>query len=179
MTAAEIHSHTTREEEDEKEDEELELELEGEELELEGEDDDAEHDFAGLEERRELSTLIETGQHVGEVISLDKISAAGLILAVYRRYKSRHRADMITSSLDKPSKLSEIFSSCLSNSKELKDTSSQLHQKLYLGALPHLLVCIGKARNYVHKAKSVTKQRIQVAEGKQVDELGKLQTDIK
>ena len=102
--------------------------------------------------------------------------AAAVLLRAYRHRISRRR-DTITKFRFSP-ELTRLFDRCLEEAQRMKWPSKHIFRKIYLGALPHILFCLEKALEGVTAAKSEVKERFNVAEHLELEELGKRQTEL-
>ena len=103
-------------------------------------------------------------------------TSAAVLLRAYRHRISRRR-DTITKFRFSP-ELTRLFDRCLEEAQRMKWPSKHIFRKIYLGALPHILFCLEKALEGVTAAKSEVKERFNVAEHLELEELGKRQTEL-
>jgi hypothetical protein len=104
--------------------------------------------------------------------------AARILLHTYqRRQVARQRG--VTKLPRLQMELSRIFSLCLEEAQLLQWPSQEhIYRKVYLGALPHILLCLEEVHKHIHSAKSAAKERMKVAKGLDLEKLGRLQTEI-
>jgi hypothetical protein len=142
-----------------------------------GEEDAFKNDFEGYVEATELSDTQIAGTALAPdfVPSESQKSAASLILHAYRRFVIRRRGVSLSGLL---AELDRHFSLCLEEAQHIKWPSKHTYRKVYLGALPHMLLCLGEAHKCAMSAKNEAKERFKVAQHLELDEIGKRQTAL-
>lgn len=101
--------------------------------------------------------------------------AAAVLLHAYQNRLSRWQLRTVKS---QTSKLSRIYSVCLKTASHMIWPSRHIYRKLYLGALPHILLCLEEARKSVVSAKAEIKERSLVTTNMELEESGKRQTEL-
>lgn len=139
-----------------------------------------------LEGHVETAEFSETGTHDGTelhdkalppnfISSEAQKHAANAILYAYRRLVSRRRGVGLG---QLPVGLDRIFTSCLEEARCIHWPSGHIYRKLYLGALPTILLCLKKVLEVIAAAKSEVKERSKVAEHLELEELRNQQTEL-
>jgi hypothetical protein len=108
---------------------------------------------------------------------IEKQAARILLHAYQRRQVARQRG--LTKSPRLRMELSRIFSLCLAEAQRSQWSSQErIYQKVYLGALPHILLCLEEVHKHALSAKTEAKERIKDAKNLELEKLGRLQTEL-
>jgi hypothetical protein len=121
------------------------------------------------------SAGIAQDQESNVIPSMTSHQAASIIQNAYRRSISRPRR-VIQPGL--PTARARLFLSFLEEARGIKWPVAPIHRIVFLGLLPHLLLCLEEVQKYLLSAKNETKKLLAVAEHLELEMLGKRQTDI-
>ncbi|KAG2091484.1 uncharacterized protein F5147DRAFT_822994 [Suillus discolor] len=103
--------------------------------------------------------------------SVEEQKAACNIQNAYRRYVGRRSSRAVNAEID------AIFTTCL---KEMRSSECRpgYYQLLFLGPLPHLLVCLERGISLTHTAKAKMKGLLNKESHEKLEELGKQRNEI-
>jgi hypothetical protein len=109
---------------------------------------------------------------------IEKQAARILLHAYQRRQVARQRG--VTESPRLQMELSRIFSLCLEEAQHLQwPSQGRIYRKIYLGALPHILLCLEEIHKHAYAVKTEARERMKVAKNLELEELGRLQTVLR
>ena len=111
-----------------------------------------------------------------ELPSEEKIHATRVFETAYRKVLARRHKT--TKTVEEASRTS-FFEACLVEASKMDWPYGGYYRKLFLGPLPHLLVCLGWILSYATKAKDKAKKRYKVATHQELDDIGKKMTEMK
>lgn len=109
------------------------------------------------------------------ILSEARKHAARVIIYAYRRFVSRRRG-VGRSGLS--AKLDRLFCSCLEEAQRIGWNSREPYRKVYLGALPPILLCLEEARKITFAAKADVKEHSKDVELLEREDLGKRRTEL-
>jgi len=101
-------------------------------------------------------------------------NAARVLLRAYRRCVSRRRGVIKPQS---SAELARYFTLCLKE-EHTKWPLGHIYRKVYLGALPHILLCLEEVHSIKYSEKTEAKERMKVAKHLELEQLGKRQTEL-
>lgn len=104
-----------------------------------------------------------------------KKHAADVLLHAFQRRLSRRRG-VAKSPLS--TKVAPLFSLCLEEAQHMEWQSGHIYRKVYLGALPHVLLCLKEVQKCAKFAKADVKERVKVAVHLEQEDLGKRRTEL-
>ncbi|KAG2023736.1 hypothetical protein CC2G_001355 [Coprinopsis cinerea AmutBmut pab1-1] len=104
-------------------------------------------------------------------------------LAVARRFLKGYRRRLLQRKLEKKKTTIEascdsIFHVCLKHAEGMEWPNGGYYRMLYLGLVPHLLVCVNAVQTYAQGAKSKAKKRLLKEEKQDLDDLNKRMNDL-
>ncbi|KAG1806260.1 hypothetical protein EV424DRAFT_1577720 [Suillus variegatus] len=103
--------------------------------------------------------------------SVEEEEAACKIQNAYRRYVRRHSSRAVNAEID------AIFMTCLKETQS-PEWRSDYYRFLFLGPLPHLLVCLERGITLTHAAKAKTKILFKKESHEKLEELGQQISEI-
>jgi hypothetical protein len=107
-----------------------------------------------------------------------KKQAAGVLLRAYQRHRVARQC-LVTKSPWLQMELACMFSLCLEEARRIQWPSHErVYRKVYLGALPHILLCLEEVHKHALSSKTEAKERIKVAENLELEELERLLTAL-
>jgi hypothetical protein len=101
--------------------------------------------------------------------------AARVIQHAYRRFVLRGRGVGLSGL---SAELDPLFSLCLVEAQHIRLQPGEVYRKVYLGALPHILLCLEEVHKIMLAAKADVKERFKVADPLELEELGNRQTEL-
>jgi hypothetical protein len=108
---------------------------------------------------------------------IEKQAARVLLHAYQRRRVARQRG--LTKSSQSRMELSRIFSLCLKEAQRLQWASQErIYRMVYLGALPHILLCLEEVYKHALSAKTEAKERMKIAKNLELEKLGRLKSEL-
>lgn len=138
------------------------------------ESDDQDHD---LEVDGYLPTDLQTSTPSAmpqalEIIapSEDELHAASVIQRAYKRILLRRRRDTTKTGMSAARR--RFFSICFDQSQEMTWKQNSYYRLLFLGPLPHILLCLDVAQAVILSQKKVTKTGLLHNKHEELDELG-------
>ena len=105
----------------------------------------------------------------GHTHSERELHAASTIQKFYRHMVSRRRQLAISG---RPAARQRFFAKCLDHADNLGWQKNSYYRLLFLGPLPHFLVCVEAAEAAVSDQKKKAKKRLQLESHEQLEELG-------
>ncbi|KAH6917673.1 hypothetical protein BKA70DRAFT_1178689 [Coprinopsis sp. MPI-PUGE-AT-0042] len=110
------------------------------------------------------------------VIPEDQLDLAKKLWKRYQ-YRVNHRnAEKKKTVME--SQLDIAYETCLKLSTEMQWPNGNYYKKLYLGLVPHLLVCVNTAQAHAQTAKKKAKKRLQIEVKQDLDDLNKKMTEL-
>ena len=106
--------------------------------------------------------------------SAEQIHAARVFQVAYRRAMSRRRKMVKTAA---EASRASLFDACLAESKTM-EWPHNYYRLLFLGPIPHVLVCIGGVQSYAVGAKEKAKKRWSTASHQELEDIGKRRTEL-
>lgn len=106
--------------------------------------------------------------------SAEQIHAARVFQVAYRRAMSRRRKMVKTAA---EASRASLFDACLAESKTM-EWPHNYYRLLFLGPLPHILVCLGGVQSYAAGAKETAKKRWSMASHQELEDIGKRMTEL-
>jgi hypothetical protein len=103
------------------------------------------------------------------------IQAASIVQAVYRRIVRRRRS---ISQEGLSVARTGHFLSCWSQAQEMS-WPHRYYRLLFLGPLPHILLCLDAVQAYATSTKAKTKKRLGIAKHEELEELSTRQTEVR
>ena len=124
-----------------------------------------------------LAQPVDVTEHEEEVATFTEaqLAAAKVIQLAYQRF-IRRRGQGDEGAL--ATQRNRLFLKCSSAAEKIQ-WERRHYRILFLGYLPHLLLCLEKANNHAHKAKDRLKKRINTAHHSNLDEALAKMTEIK
>lgn len=124
-----------------------------------------------------IETIANTALHdTNELPSEEKIHATGVFQMAYRKILIRRRK--ATRTVAQASRAS-FFAACLAEASRMDWPHGKYYRKLFLGPLPHVLVCLSGVHSYLVGAKDKAKKRYKLATHQELDDVGKKMTELK
>jgi hypothetical protein len=105
----------------------------------------------------------------------EKIHATVIFQMAYRKVLTRRRN--ATKTVAEASRTS-FFEACLVEASKMDWPHGRYYCKLFLGPLPHVLVCLSVVHSYLAGAKDKAKKRFNVATHQELDEVGRKMTEL-
>jgi len=106
--------------------------------------------------------------------SEEQIRATCVIQTAYRKLLRRRRK--LTKSTLEASRAS-FFEACLEESLKMEWLNGIYYRLLFLGPLPHVLVCLSAAHSWTIDTKARNKKRLRVASHQELEDIGKRLTE--
>lgn len=106
--------------------------------------------------------------------SAEQIHAARVFQVAYRKAMSRRRKMVKTAA---EASRASLFDACLAESRTM-EWPHNYYRLLFLGPLPHVLVCISGVQSYVVAAKEKAKKRWSRASHQELEDIGKRRTEL-
>lgn len=142
--------------------------------------DDQEHD---LEADAFLSTEMQPSMPSAMPVTLelitpseDELRAASVIQQAYRRVFLRRRRDATIVGLLAARR--RFFSICFDKSQEMAWKDNSYYRRLFLGPLPHILLCLDATQAAILSQKKITKKHLLHNRHEELDELGPKLTEL-
>jgi hypothetical protein len=110
--------------------------------------------------------------------SEEEIHATGVFQMAYRKVLIRRSRRKATKTVAEASRTS-FFEACLAEASRMDWPYGGYYRKLFLGPLPHVLVCLSGVNSYLVGAKDKAKKRFKVATHQELDDVGKKLTELK
>jgi hypothetical protein len=111
------------------------------------------------------------------VISEDQLKLAEKLVKRYQ-YRVAHRnAEKKKTLVD--SQLDITYEMCLKLSTEMQWPNGNYYKMLYIGLVPHLIICVNAVQAYAQIAKKKAKKRLQKEVKQDLDDLNKKMTELK
>jgi hypothetical protein len=111
-----------------------------------------------------------------ELPSEEKIHATGVFQMAYRKVQIRRRK--ATKTVAEASR-SSFFEACWAEASRMDWPHGRYYRMLFLGPLPHVLVCLSGVHSYLVGAKDKAKKRYKMATHQELDDVGKKMTELK
>ena len=110
-----------------------------------------------------------------ELPSEEKIHATAVFQMAYRKVLIRRYK--VKKTVTEASRTS-FFEACMAEASRMDWPHGGYYRKLFLGPLPHVLVCLSGVHSYLAGAKDKAKKRYKVATHQELDDVGKKMTEI-
>ncbi|KAG2360021.1 hypothetical protein BDR07DRAFT_1487589 [Suillus spraguei] len=127
-------------------------------------------EFEG-EEAKEEDVTANAGTETRDALEIAEEEAARNIQNTYRRYVRRRSSRAVNAEID------AIFLTCLKETQS-SEWRSGYYNFLFLGPLPHLLVCLERGIALTRAAKAKTKGLLNKESHEKLEELGRQRSDI-
>ncbi|OCH88979.1 hypothetical protein OBBRIDRAFT_757238 [Obba rivulosa] len=148
-------------------DKETEVVAESEETIEEEQADDVDGSHGFEQEEAAMEDIVTTIEEEQATVPTEKdVSAACKIQAVYRRHLATRREAPKSTLQDMRRR---IFSACLGRSVQL-EWPHKLYKMLFLGPVPHLLVCLESLHGYIFTEKDQARKRIRKVQHRELEE---------
>lgn len=108
--------------------------------------------------------------------SEDELHAASVIQQAYKRILLRRRRDMTKAGMSAARR--RFFSICFDQSQEMTWKQNSYYRLLFLGPLPHILLCLDVAQAAILSQKKATKTGLLNNKHEELDELGAKLTEL-
>ena len=134
--------------------------------------------FSGSQDDTEtLAQPVDVAEHEEEIATFTEaqLAAAKVIQLAYQRF-IKHRGQEDVDPL--ATQRNRLFLECRSAAEKIQ-WERRCYRFLFLGPLPHLLLCLEKANNHAHNTKNRLKKRINTAPHRDLDEAQAKMTEIK
>ena len=105
--------------------------------------------------------------------SKEQIHATRVIQTAYRKFLRRRRKST------KSTTRASFFDACLEESLKMEWPNGIYYRLLFLGPLPHVLVCLSAAHSWAIDMKARNKKRLKVASHQELEDVGKRLTEHK
>ena len=102
-----------------------------------------------------------------------QLHAACVIQTAYRKLLGRRRK----STSDLEASRASFFNGCLEESRKMEWPNGIYYRLLFLGPLPHVLVCLSAAHSWAIDTKARNKKRLKVALHQELEDIGKRLTE--
>ena len=122
-----------------------------------------------------MANTVAEAPHV--IIPEEQLKVASKLVKRYQHRTTQRELEKKKSVID--SQLGITFETCLKLSTEMQWPNGNYYKKLYLGLVPHLLVCVNTVQAYAQTSKKKAKRRLQKEVKQDLDDLNKKMTELK